>query len=39
MSSDLNLILPANAPMIKAGVMAANFNWKAIYKRAGMAAE
>jgi hypothetical protein len=37
--SGLNRILSANAPMIRAGVMAANFNWNAMYNSAGIVAE
>src|SRR5271157_1671850 len=39
MSSGLRRIRPANAPMINAGVMAANFNWKAKKRSAGMVDE
>src|SRR5208282_1682457 len=39
MSRGLSRIRPANAPMIRAGVIAANFSWKAKYRRAGMVEE
>ena len=39
MRSGLRRIRPANAPMISAGVMAANFSWNAKNRSAGIVAE
>ena len=36
MRSERNLILSAHAPMISAGVMAANFSWNAKNSSSGM---
>src|SRR2546422_11160349 len=36
---DLNRIRSAKAPMIKAGVIAANFNWNAKYRISGIVSE
>jgi hypothetical protein len=36
-SSDLKRILSAQAPIISAGVMAANFSWKAKNRTSGIA--